>query len=150
MKKKKPDFWIEKVAKPHMKRMLVVHTHNMPQAVPVFTAKYRLPVATEEAVISLSFDLKMHRTVLIAKILRSESGDEYMQGEELDTTAPCIPEDAADQFTEALEGITHNKRHYIGDAYLVANGLVNIPVDLAEALFRKFGAWEGLAAWEQK
>ena len=92
----------------------------------------------------------MHRTVLVAKILRSESGDEYMQGEELDTSAPCIPEDAADQFTAAMEGITHNKQHCIGDAYLVANGLVNIPTDLAEALFRRFGAWEGLAEWEKK
>ena len=133
----------------HMNKLLIVHTWNMPAAQPLFDSKYRLSWALEQAVIHASFDIRQHRTILLAKILRNEKGEEYLQAEEYEAD-PCIPDEAADQFTEALEQVTHNKKHLIGDAYIVANGLINIPEDLAEKLFRAFGAWDGEALWEKQ
>lgn len=145
MKPKASTFIFNQIIKPHLKRMLIIHTHNMPAAQPIFTR--RLSRKLENAVINASFDLSIPRTVMLAKVCRSESGVEYIQGDEFETAA-CVPKQVGDQLTEALEQITHNKRHYIGDAYIVANGLVNIPDDLAEKLFRQFGAFNALAKWE--
>jgi hypothetical protein len=100
-------------------------------------------------VVNFVLDCDHPRTVLCAKILRNEKGIEYMEAEQL-TTSPCKLEDIDQFVNEVMAGITHNKNHLIGDAWLMFTGKYDVDTGAAGGIFDRLGAWKGQAQWEKR
>lgn len=102
-----------------------------------------------QAAIAKALSKRHPRVGYLTKICRNESDQEYIAEPIEVELSSCLPDDAAPIFQEHLDGVTHNKKHFICDAYIIKNGKGSISEDLATKLFDRLGAWEGKARWEE-
>ncbi|MBE0505890.1 MAG: hypothetical protein IBX50_04110 [Marinospirillum sp.] len=119
------------------------------------------PQRLADAAVTVALKRRMPKTAFLTKICRSESGQEYIAEPVEISLSSCRPDDlidpddadagtVADMLADALSGITHNKSHYICDAYLIANRDREFTEQWAVDRFTENGAWRGKAKWESK
>lgn len=115
------------------------------------------PDSVAQATIDRIFKRRTPKTVLITKICRAESGQEYIAEPIEIGLSSCFLTDhmpdsdkqIADWISEKLEQVTHNPKHLICDAYIVAHKETEISEAFATRIFNTQGAWKHQARWEK-
>ena len=114
------------------------------------------PDNTAKAAIDRISKRRTPKTVFITKICRAESGQEYIAEPIEICLSSCFLTDPmpdsdqliADWINGQLEQVTHNPKHLICDAYIVAHKETEISEAFATRVFNTQGAWKHRAKWE--